>query len=275
MSAFKQILYGIIAALGLAVVVILTHQQVFNRIADELGQQAIVNNEFDFFISTRYYRIDPIREDSFTAGNYTFDIKIYNVANIKQIEGTYQIIEGFQVILHQKNTPLIDLPFSAIITTDLETLSLEYQGYNISQLPIMVFMDVEEKSTFFSKNRFYVENNFYIPKEMKIFHFGEIIGSYELNIEIEDFKLEKHLNDYLEINAFPPTNAFGDVGYSVIINIDSTYETIRNSAIYITGVFIILYGMFIYKRKYMGKQKPSEGLKRDVSRFKEEKQKKE
>jgi hypothetical protein len=272
MSLFKRIIFGIFAALGLAVVVILTQQQVFNRVANELGGEAILADDFEFFISTRYYHKDPIKEDTVTFGDYTFDIKIYNVANIRTTDDKYDVVEGFQIILYQSSPPYIDMPFSAILTSNHETLEVEFQGYQISQLPVFVFLDVEGRSTFFSNNRFTIEETFYPPQTIEILHFGQIIGAYDLFLETDDFKLKTLLDAYLETNENPPTEAFGDVGYAVILEIDSPQEVIRNAVIYVVIILIIMYLLFIYRRKRLGRSEATEGLKKDVMKLRETKE---
>jgi hypothetical protein len=268
MRVIRRIIFGIVAALGLSVVVIFTQQQVFNTVANELGEEAITNENFEFFISTRYYYKDVLMDESVSFGDYTFDLKIYNVANIRTIDGQYDVVEGFQIILHQKNEPLIDMPFSAILKTTNESVVVEFQGYQISQLPIFVFLDVDERSTFFSNRRFTQNEVLYLPNQIEILHFGAIIGSYDIQLKREDFKLKQLLETYIERNDTIPLESTQDIGYALVLEIDSTREVFIHTTIYVLGVFVFIYILFIRKRKTMGRAEASEGLKKDVLKVK-------
>lgn len=270
MRAFKRILYGIVAALGLSVVIILTQQQAFNRTANELGSEALAQSDFEFFISSRYYHTTPIIEDTFTMGDYTFDAKIYNVANIRLIDGVYDVVEGFEIILHQPAPPYIDMPFSAIITTDHETIEVEFQGYQVGTLPVYVFLEVDERSTMFAQRRFTEDDIFYPPTTIEILHFGEIIGAYDVSMTNDDFQLTELLNAYLDTNDAAPTEAFDEVGYGVLITVDSTEEVIRNGLIYVGIVLVIMYLIFVYRKQRLGKAEATEGLKKDIMKLKDD-----
>jgi hypothetical protein len=272
MRIFKRIIYAIAAGLGLATVIILTQQQVFSRVATELGGEAIENEAFEFFVSTRYFYKEPITIDTFEAGEYVFDIIIYNVANIRLVDDTFDVVEGFQIILHQKNEPLIDLPFSAIIKAEHEDIEIEYQGYQIGQLPVFVFIEVDERSTFFAERRFIINETFYLPTTIEILHLGQVINTYDLNLTIEDFKLKDLLNQYLNTHQEVPLEAFDEVGYAVIIEIDSTREVIQSSLIYLLIVAVITYLLFVFRRKQLGRSEATEGLKKDIEKLKNDEQ---
>jgi hypothetical protein len=268
MGVIRRIIFGIVAALGLSVVVIFTQQQVFNTVANELGEEAIASENFEFFISTRYYYKDILMDESVTFGDFTFDLKIYNVANIRTIDGQYDVVEGFQIILHQTNEPFIDMPFSAILKTTNESVVVEFQGYQISQLPVFVFLDVDERSTFFSNRRFTQNEVLYLPNKIEILHFGAIIGSYDIQLEHEDFKLKHLLETYIESNDTIPLESTQDIGYALVLEINSTREVFINTTIYVLGVFVFIYILFIRKRRSMGRAEASEGLKKDVLKIK-------
>jgi hypothetical protein len=268
MGVIRRIIFGIVAALGLSVVVIFTQQQVFNTVANELGEEAIASENFEFFISTRYYYKDILMDESVTFGDFTFDLKIYNVANIRTIDGQYDVVEGFQIILHQTNEPFIDMPFSAILKTTNESVVVEFQGYQISQLPVFVFLDVDERSTFFSNRRFTQNEVLYLPNQIEILHFGAIIGSYDIQLEYEDFKLKHLLETYIESNDTIPLESTQDIGYALVLEINSTREVFINTTIYVLGVFVFIYILFIRKRRSMGRAEASEGLKKDVLKVK-------
>lgn len=268
MRVIRRIIFGIVAALGLSVVVIFTQQYVFNTVANALGEEAIASENFDFFISTRYFHKDVLIDESVTFGDYTFDLKVYNVANIRTINNAHDVVEGFQIVLHQRNEPLIDMPFSVILKTANDEIIVEFQGYQISQLPIFVFLDVDERSTFFSNRRFTQEDVLYLPNQIEILHFGVIIGSYDIELHREDFKLKTVLDNYLKNNDTIPSESTQDVGYAPIIEIDSTREVFINTIIYVLVVFGLMYVLFIRKRNKMGRAEASEGLKRDVLKVK-------
>jgi hypothetical protein len=272
MRLFRRIIYAIAAGLGLATVIILTQQQVFNRVASELGGEAIENNTFEFFVSTRYYYKEPITKDTFQAGEYIFDIIIYNVANIRLVDGHFDVVEGFQIILHQKNEPRIDLPFSAIIKAEHEDIEVEYQGYQVGQIPVFVFIEVDERSTFFAERRFIINETFYLPTTLEILHLGQIIKTYDLNFTNEDFKLKTLLNTYLSTHQNVPLEDFDNVGYAVIIEIDSTREVIQSSLVYIVIIGVITYLLFIFRRKQLGRSEATEGLKKDIEKLKNDDQ---
>jgi hypothetical protein len=274
MRILNRIFFALLAAIGLYLVIDFTNESVVNEYVNEKGQEAIDAGDFDFFVSARYYNKNLILEDVFITDNYTFSIKIYNVANIRQVGDTYEVIEGFQIILHQTQGVDLEPPFNGNIISATSDIDVQYLGIKISELPLYTFALGNPRSTFFNKNLFINEDIFDQPARLELSYGSIEIGSYDFTIDYTDFRLEEWLMTYIEVHGVLPTNGFDDVGYSSIIQIDSSSLVIRNSIIYIVITTIITILLFFVSKKKMGRKKATEGLTKDIQKVQSEHQEK-
>jgi len=268
MRILNRIFFALLAATGLYLVIDFTNEKVVNEYVNEKGQEAIDQENFDFFVSARYYDKNLILEDVFITEFYTFEVKIYNVANIRQTDGIYEVIEGFQIILYQTQGPVLEPPFNGDIISSSSDIEVQYLGIKISDLPIYTFALGNPRSTFFNKNLFIKDDLFYPPTRLDLTYSTLEIGSFEFVIDETDFKLTEWLMTYISENNVVPSAAFDNVGYSPTIDIDSSSLVIRNSIIYVSITTLITILLFFVRKKKMGRKKATVKLTKDIQKVK-------
>lgn len=267
MKIFNRILFALVAAVGLYLVMDLSNERVVNNYINEVGIEALENTDYDFFVSARYFHQTPLYDDTLNIAPYTFLIKVYNVANIIETDDGYDVIEGFQVVLHQTDGPILQPPFAGRIITDDIDVVIEYIGLKINDLPVYTFVTGVPRATFFNASLFMVNDTYKKPISLEIVQGDTVLGSYPLLIEETDYQLEPLLETYIDTFDAVPDESFGDVGYAVVIDIDSSALVIRNAIIYIVVIAIITVLLFVREKKQMGRKKATEGLKQDVQKL--------
>ena len=267
MKIFNRILFALAAAMGLYLVMDVSNERVVKEYINEVGSEAIDNGDYDFFVSARYYHQTPLYDDTFEVGQYTFLIKVYNVANIIESDEGFEVVEGFQIMLHQTNGPTLEPPFAGRIITDDTDIVIEYIGLKISDLPVYTFVTGVPRATFFDASLFITDSIYHNPQSFQIVQGESVLGSYDLLIEETDYQLKPLLEAYIDTHNDVPTETFGDVGYAVVIQIDSSALVIRNAIIYIVIIGIITVLLFVVQKKQMGRKQATEGLKKDVDKL--------
>ncbi|MFU8793076.1 MAG: hypothetical protein ACNA7K_03540 [Acholeplasmataceae bacterium] len=267
MKIFNRILFALVAAMGLYLVMDLSNERVVKDYINEVGTEALENSDYDFFVSARYYHQTPLYDDTFEFDAYSFLIKIYNVANIIETTDGFEVVEGFQIILHQTDGPTLEPPFAGRIITDDNDTVIEYIGLKISDLPAYTFVTGIPRATFFNASLFMTESTYHIPQSLDIVQGDTVLGSYTLLIEETDYQLKPLLESYINTHNDVPTETFDEVGYSAVIDIDSSALVIRNAIIYVFIIAIITVLLFVVQKKHMGRKKATEGLQKDVEKL--------
>ena len=268
MRILNRIIFALIAAIGLYLVIDLSNEHVVKAYINSAGLEAIENDNYDFFVSARYYHNTPLYDDTLTVSDqYEFIIKIYNVANIIEVEDRFEIVEGFQIILHQTDGSTFEMPFAGNIVTATNDDVIQYIGIQISDLPIYTFVTGVPRATFFNKTLFIDDDVYDIPNMFEIVKNEIVVGNFPLQIEETDYQLSAALQTYLDTHNTAPTEAFDDIGYAPFIRIDSSALVVRNSVIYVSIVAIATVLLFVVQRKRMGRKQATEGLKSDVEKL--------
>jgi hypothetical protein len=273
MRVIYRILYAIAAAIGLYLVFDISNASVVNAYIETHGTQAIEDENYEYFISARYYHQVPVFETTVQESNRTFVVKIYNVGNIRTIENEFDVVEGFYVLMHQTAGPEVFMPYYASVTGG--TIINEYTGIKISVLPIYTLVQSERFSMFMNYEDFVDETEGYQNiTEIEVIQSEITLFTLNVNLELDDLVLEQPLLDYIDTYQEVPTEAFDQIGYAPVIQIDSRFVVIRNVIIYLILVSIITFFIFFKQRKRMGRTEATTGLEKDIERLKKTKEEK-
>lgn len=273
MRVIYRILYAIAAAIGLYLVFDISNASVVNAYIQTHGTQAIEDENYEYFISTRYYHQVPVFETEVQENNRKFIVKIYNVGNIRTIEGEYDVVEGFYVLMHQTSGPEVFMPYYASVTGS--SINNEYTGIKISMLPIYTLVQSERFSMFINYKDFVDETEvFQNITEIEVIQAEITLFTLNVNLTLNDLVLEQPLLDYINNHQEVPSEAFDHIGYAPVIQIDSRFVVIRNVVIYLVLLTVITFFIFFKQRKRMGRTEATTGLEKDIERLKKTKEEK-
>ncbi len=97
---------------------------------------------------------------------------------------------------------------------------------------------------------------------------GETLLTLDINLTEEMLTIGTILQTYLDENSSVPTEDIEGVNYKEPLIIDVQDKVIRNVVIYLVVVIIGYVLIFMRKKKTLGKDQATEGLKKDIERLK-------
>ena len=268
MKVLYRIIYAIVIALGLYLTIDLTNSNVVSSYIDEHGKIALEDNNLEYFVSSRYYHLEPLKDEVISFDHYTFRVLVYNTANIRVVQNEKEIVEGFQIIMHLIDGPLFPIPFTGTVTTLDPEIEVAFVGMRLSSLPIYTFIAGQNLGIFYNMKDFMAEDETISILNLDISRADQLLYQYPLDLSRDDFKLSALLQTYLnDHDNESPTESFGDVGYAPVITINTRPIVIRNASIYVAIAFLVTIISFTVKRKTMGRRIASPGLKTDIQRL--------
>ena len=103
----------------------------------------------------------------------------------------------------------------------------------------------------------------------KITFTKEDVQIFEVEVELTEdlFTLKGPLQAYVDLNAKGPSEDIEGVHYNEPIIISIRDKVIRNLVIYLVVVMVAYYFIFVKQPKTLGKDKMSQGLKKDVDKL--------
>ena len=269
----NRILYAVMAALGLMLVYNVTVASVKTNYLKEQGQIELDQNNYEYFISTRFYDSTPIYDEILLSGENTYQVLIYEVAYVKLIDEQFYVVDGLFFMMHQTSGTLIEGYFDVFFTADSD-IEIQYLGYRVLDFPLYSALDQDSEANMVPKALFAKDSIYQTITGIKLSLGEETILEIPLSIEEVEFNVKSELEAYIATNNDVPSEAFQNVSYAPVIVIDVQNEVIVNIAIYIVFISIFTVVLFTYQKRRLGRKKPTEGVQRDVEKIREQASKK-
>lgn len=265
MRVFNRILFAFIAAIGLYLVFNASYSYAVTLYIQTEGQKAIDQDNYAFFISTRYYDQTEVLSDTYVIDEGTFTVRIFSVANV--IEDENRVVDGIFVLMHQTEGPPLEEPFGVRVSSRIGEIDVSYMGIRIPGLPIYSFIIPDTETTLVTRDRFTKDDVFQEIDRIDIYRDDEIIDGFDLLVTEDDFTLKEPLARYLDSTGEAPTEDFENVSVMPKIQIDTSGIVIRNVIIYIVFVIAVMVGLFFVHKKRLGRGKPTEGVQKDIEKL--------
>jgi hypothetical protein len=268
MKLINRIIFALIMAMGLLFVYSRTDQYVRSNELIAQANKALSEENYQHFISVRFYQEVPLLEEEVTVDNTTYRLFLYETAFIRLVNDNYEVVDGFVFLLFLEQGPLLDLAFQVKISTTEETL-IDYIGHRVLDLPVYLAKDQETKAFLFPRSEFYVDSMYQEITKMDVFVSDELYFSLDLQIEESTYSIKSQIEEYLLANNKVPHEDFGSVRIQKVIQIDTAPYVLRNGAIYLVAVFGVTVLFYGYRNKQLGKKEPTIGVQKDIEKLKQ------
>ncbi|MBU1093858.1 MAG: hypothetical protein KKH01_05300 [Firmicutes bacterium] len=265
----NRIIYSLVAALGLMLVFNLTDSYARTLYLEEQGAIALSENDYEYFISVRFYNEVPILETTIIEGERSIDLMIYEVAYIAAINEEYIVNDGLYILMHQTSGADLTDFFTVRILAGT-SISEDYMGFKIFSLPLYSAITEDTQSSLIKKSLFEIDGVFQEITQIEIYQDNDLFYTVPVSIQDTNFTVKTQIEDYLSANSEAPSEAFGNVSMAPIIHINTTALVLRNIAIYAVIVIVFTILMFRARNKRLGKKDPTEGVKKDLERLETE-----
>ncbi|PKK96778.1 MAG: hypothetical protein CVV58_04605, partial [Tenericutes bacterium HGW-Tenericutes-3] len=261
----NRIIYSLLVALGLMLVFNLTDSYARTLYLEEEGTIALAEDNYEFFISVRFYNEVPVVDMEFTEGEQTFKLKIYETAYVQIIDDEYIVKDGLYVLMHQ--TAGADLTdFFTVRLISGTSVTKDYMGIKIFSLPLYSAIEEDTRAPIIKKELFEIDDVFQDITQIEIYQDTDLFKHISVSITNQDFTVKDDIEAYILANDQAPDASFDNVSMSPIISINTTPIVLRNIAIY-SVVMIGLTVLFFKAKKKLGRKQPTEGLMKDIERL--------
>lgn len=262
----NRIIYSLLAALGLMIVFNLTDSYARTLYLETEGATALSENNYEYFISVRFYNDVPLIETTIQEGERSFDLMIYEVAYIALVDEQFIINDGLYLLMHQTaGDDLTD--FFTVRISSGTTISEDYMGFKIFSLPLYSAITEDTQSSLIKKSLFESAGIFQEITQIEIYQENDLFVTIPLSIKSTDFTVKSQIEDYITLNGEAPNAAFDHVSMAPIVHINTTPLVLRNIAIYAVIIITFTVVMFRVRNKRLGKKEPTIGVKQDIEKL--------
>jgi hypothetical protein len=259
-------MFGLIIAVGLMLVYTITDEYYRSREIMDIVGQKLEDQDYQDIISAAYYDETPVFEETIIQDDQEFLVLIYQAAHITDTTNGLLVLDGFQLLVAQKSGEMLPEYFDVFVSAQSD-IEVSYTGFNMYNLGLYSVFDPDTQGSLFLRNYFEKDGVYQSINQITFSKDDVIILDIEVDLSESLFTLKTPLENYIDLNDDVPKTDIQDVNYNSPIIIDIRDKVIRNVIIYLTAAFITYYLMFIRKRKTLGREKMSEGLKKDVDKL--------
>lgn len=268
----NRIILVMLAGLGLLTTYNLSEAYVISNFLTAEGQKALDEENYAFFMPSRFYNDVLLMDFNFTENGSSFDIRIYEVARIMSDAEGIRVEDGIFLLIEQLSGPELAYTLDIEYVVD-DDFSIEYIGKKQFSLPLYISLQSQTDRTILLKDDFLAEDELtYLEiTEIHIYEDKELSFEIPVSIDFESFVIKDQIEDYLAANNNEaPVESFDDVSVTEYIRpVDTNNVIFRNLAIYVTLVITLTVVFFRYKNKRLGRKKATEGLQKDVTKINE------
>lgn len=271
-----RIVLILLAGLGLLTTYNLTEAHVISSYLTREGEKALLDENYDFFLPSRYYNPNLLVDTVFSDGDTTLKIKIYEVARIMIYEEGLQVEDGIFLLIEQVSGTDLHYTFDIEYVSN-DDLVIEYFGKKQFTLPLYISMQGGTERTILLKDDFLDEDSdVFLPlTQIKIYQNKELSFEIPVTVDFSQFVIKDQIQSYLELHDEAPEEASENYALAPVIKIEDTNRLIlRNMIIYVSTVIVLTVVFFRYKNNRLGKKKATEGLQKDVNKIYEKQEKK-
>ena len=261
----NRIVYSLLVAIGLMLVFNLTDSYARTLYLEEEGAVALSEENYEFFISVRFYNEVPVIDTTVTQGERIFSLKIYEAAYIQLVEDEYIIYDGLYVLMNQTQGDDLTNFFTVRLQSGTEIIQ-DYMGIKIFSLPLYSVIEEDTRAAIIKKELFEIDGVFQEITNIDVYQENDLFTSIPVSIEASDFSVKAEIESYISTNDKAPNDSFGNVSMAPIIDIDTLPLVLRNIGIY-SVIMIGLTVLFFRAKKKYGRKQPTIGVKKDIDKL--------
>jgi len=269
----NRIIYALIVAVGFMVVYNLTDQYYRSLYLLEIGNEALAESDYEYFVSARFYNDVPLLDEVIQVDDQSFKVMIYEGATIQYINQQYIVSDGMLLLIHQLSGDALPQYFDVFVNAEND-ISEKYLGVQIFDLPLYTALHPVLSKPIIYKNLFVIDDQFNRITSFELSLGEDLLLEIPTDFDETDFTVKEKLDDYIEIYQKIPESSFDDVTMAIVHEIHTATPIIRNLSIYLIFVIIVTALLFTYRNKKMGKKSPTIGVMKDIQTLDEHKQKK-
>lgn len=270
MKIVNRIIYGLIVAVGLMLVATITDEYFRSREVLAITEETLQNETYTDLISSAYFNDTPVYEETVTINNNEYLVIIYNAAHITNADSGLLAIEGFQFLMIQKSGTHLPEFFDVKVKSG-EDIEITYTGFNLYNQGLYAVFHPDTQGSLIMRREF-IKDGMFVDIDQFVFEKdGEILLTLDINLTEEMLTVGSTLQTYLDENNIAPNADIDGVTYKEPLIIDVQNKVIRNVVIYLVLVIIGYILIFMRKKKTLGKDQATEGLKKDIERLKNDK----
>jgi hypothetical protein len=267
MKIVNRVIYGLIVALGLMLVATITDEYFRSREIIVIAKEILEDQSYTDLISSAYYHETPLYEQTITQNENEFLVLIYQAAHITQSNDELIVLEGFQILVIQKDGNFLPEYYDVVVYA-AQDIEISYTGFNLYNQGIYALFDPDTQGSLILQNYFLKDDVFQTIEHIVFSKEGEILLNVDVSLTEDLLTIDEDLETYIAQNNKAPEEDIEGVNYKMPLIIDVQNKVIRNVVIYLTIVSIIYYLLFIRQPKTLGRSKATEGLKKDIDRLK-------
>ncbi|AUD66084.1 hypothetical protein BK011_10430 [Tenericutes bacterium MZ-XQ] len=269
MKIVNRIIYGLIVAVGLMLVATITDEYFRSREVLAITEETLQNETYTDLISSAYFNDTPVYEETVTINNNEYLIIIYNAAHVTNTDSGLLAIEGFQFLMIQKSGTHLPEFFDVKVKSG-DDIEVTYTGFNLYNQGLYAVFHPDTQGSLIMRREF-IKDGMFIDIDQFVFEKdGEILLTLDINLTEEMLTVGSTLQTYLDENNIAPNADIDGVTYKEPLIIDVQNKVIRNVVIYLVLVIIGYILIFMRKKKTLGKDQATEGLKKDIERLKKD-----
>lgn len=266
MKFVNRIMFGLIITVGLMLVYSITDEYYRSREIVDIATEKLENQDYQGLISSAYYDETPVFEQVVTQNDKEFLVIIYQAAHVTDTTNGLLVLEGFQLLVIQNSGEMLPEYFDVLVSTDSD-LEVSYTGFNLYNLGLYSTFDPDTQGSLFLRNYFEIDDVFQTINHITFLK--DEVTIFDIEVELTDslYTLKTPLDNYINENDEVPLTDIDGVNYNAPLIINVRDKVTRNVVIYLVVVLTSYYLLFIRQRKTLGRDKMSEGLKKDVDKL--------
>ncbi len=265
MKIFLKIIYALTIALGLFLVYSFSERYYRSEEISKLGQEAITSNNMTFFVASKYFNDEPLRNLTINESGFEFQLYIYEVVSYKKVNNDVITIDGISIIMHQKQGNELNAQLEVKVKSN-ENVQKEYTLLKYGSLPIYTVVNHENNVPVVERTDF-ESNQVYIPiEEIQITLNDQTTLTIDLEPLLdEEFTIKGQLMEHYEAEGKALEVDYQDITVMEPLVINS------NPLIWLWIVIysvLVVAGTFALRKwlrfKDMGKKELTPGLETDL-----------
>lgn len=270
MKIVNRIIFGLIVAVGIMLVAQITDEYFRSRAIIAIAEEKLANETYTDLISAAYYDEVPVFQDTIIQNDQEFLVFIYQAAHITQSNQGLIVLDGFQLLVIQKEGELFPDYFDINVYAD-QDIVVNYTGFNLYKLGMYSLFNPNTQGSLILENYYLSDGEYQTIRKIVFDKEGEVILELDVELTQDMLTIAAPLEAYIEANGEAPNEALDDVNYNEPLELNFRDKVARNMAIYLVVVILVYYLVFIRKPKTLGKDKVTEGLQKDIEHLKDNK----
>lgn len=268
-KAFMRIIYGILISLGLILTYNYTDSNLKQNYINKIGEEALATESYDTFVPNQFFNKNLLYDEIHEVAEMKLKVMLYEVVRVSFVKDEIKIDEGMFFLIHQLGGKPLD-DYYAIKLTGAKNTKVEFLGIKITKLPVYTAIIADTASSFLNKDNFVKDDVYEVITSLEIYteFVEEPILRIGLNITNERYQLKPIILDYYATNNKLPEAPIGNLRLAPIHIIDTVKWVMINMAIYMLVATVLTVFVFTFKKRTLGRKKPTIGVALDLEKIK-------